>query len=78
MSRKFKDRDGTPWIVERPHASRELIFRPLEGESRDERVAPLPSHTNDPYELSDEELQRILARSRPRFRGPTRPSPFKD
>ena len=78
MSRKFNDDNGTAWIVERPHASPELVFRPVEGSQRDERVIQLPGHTQDPYELSDQELIRLLGRARPRYSGPKRPSPFKD
>ncbi len=78
MARKFTDRTGTPWIVEREHGRSELVFRPVEGDPAEERVAPLPSHshTQDPYELSDSELQRYLDRSRPRFRQPKGPPPF--
>ncbi len=78
MSRKFKDRQGAPWIVEHPHGSTELIFRLLEGPETDQRTIPLPSHTNDPFELSDQELQRLLDQSKPRYGKPKRPPPFKD
>ncbi len=78
MSRKFKDRQGNPWIVERPHASRELVFRPLHGPEREQLATPLPGHTNDPYELSDAELQNLLERAAPRYQTPKKPPPFKD
>ena len=76
MARKFNDRTGTPWIVEREHGRPELVFRPAHGEQTEERVVPLPSHTQDPYELSDAELQRHLDRSTPRYRKPKQPPPF--
>lgn len=78
MARKFKDAKGRSWIAERPHASSDLVFRPLEGSERDERLARLPGHTKDPYELSDQELVRLLDGARPRYSKPKRPSPFKD
>lgn len=78
MARKFTDRSGQPWIAEREHGRSEIVFRPVDGSPSDERVAPLPSqrHTQDPYELSDSELQRLLDRSRPRYRKPKGPAPF--
>lgn len=90
MGRKFTDRTGQPWMVEREHGRSELVFRPVHGEQAggagggggggggDERTAPLPSHahTQDPYELSDHELQRLLDRSQTRYRKPKGPPPF--
>ena len=76
MARKFKDRTGAPWIVEREHGRRELVFRPAHGEQGDERVVPLPGHTQDPYELSDDELQRFLDRAATRYKKPKGPAPF--
>lgn len=78
MARKFSDRSGTAWTVEREHGRSELVFRPVQGSQSDERVAPLPSHrhTQDPYELADSELQRLLDRARPRYRKPKGPPPF--
>ncbi len=78
MARKFTDRSGQPWLVEREHGRHELVFRPVHGEQTDERVAPLPSHkhSQDPYELSDSELQRYLDASQTRYRKPKKPPPF--
>jgi hypothetical protein len=78
MARKFTDRSGQAWIVEREHGRTELVFRFVHGEQSEERVAPLPSHrhTQDPYELSDSELQRMLDQARPRYQKPKGPSPF--
>lgn len=78
MARKFKDRSGQAWTVEREHGRSELVFRPIHAEQGDERVAALPGHghTQDPYELADSELQRLLDRARPRYRKPKGPPPF--
>ena len=77
MARKFTDRSGQAWIVEREHGRQELVFRPVHG-SGDERVVPLPTHghTQDPYEFSDAELQRHLDRAGPRYKKPKGPAPF--
>ncbi len=78
MARKFTDRSGQPWVVEREHGRSELVFRPVHGEQGEERVVPLPSHkhTRDPYEFSDSELQRFLDQARSRYKKPKGPSPF--
>jgi hypothetical protein len=78
MARKFTDQSGHAWEAEREHGRSEIVFRPVHGSQDEERVAPLPthSHSQDPYELSDYELQRLLERSRPRFKKPKGPSPF--
>jgi hypothetical protein len=78
MARKFTDRSGQPWIVEREHGRSELVFRPVHGESGEERVVPLPSHkhSQDPYEFRDSELQRFLDQSGSRFKKPKGPAPF--
>jgi hypothetical protein len=78
MARKFTDRSGQAWIVEREHGRHELVFRPVDGAQGDERVAPLPSHrhTQDPYELSDSELQRYLDQAGSRYHKPKGPAPF--
>jgi hypothetical protein len=78
MARKFTDRSGQAWIVEREHGRHELIFRPVQGGAGGERVAPLPTHghTQDPYELSDSELQRYLDRAGDRYQKPKGPAPF--
>ena len=76
MARKFTDRTGTAWIVEREHGRTELVFRPAHGAQAEERTVPLPGHTQDPYELSESELQRFLDRSNLRYRKPKGPPPF--
>lgn len=78
MARKFTDRSGQPWLAEREHGRHEIVFRPVHGSQGDELVAPLPTHrhSQDPYELSDSELQRLLDQARPRYEKPKGPPPF--
>lgn len=76
MGRKFEDRTGQAWDVERsPQSKREWIFRPVEGSERDERTAPAPTHQDDPFEVSDAEMQRLFEKSRPRYRPRKEPPP---
>lgn len=76
MGRKFKDRTGQAWEVEvSPSSKREWVFRRVEGEQRDDRVAPAPSHADDPFEVSDAEMERLFEQSRPRFKSPREPPP---
>jgi hypothetical protein len=77
MARKFTDRSGQAWLAEREHGRHELVFRPVLG-GEEELVAPLPTHghSQDPYEFSDSELQRLLDKARPRYKKPKGPAPF--
>jgi hypothetical protein len=74
--RKFVDRSGNGWIV-RPRGRSEWHFEPLQGNSQPTLTVRAPSYQNDPYELSQEELQRLFDSAAARA-GPSRPSPFKD
>lgn len=77
--RHFKDRDGMSWEI-RDRLSSEWDFVPAHPDHETIRV-PAPGYQKDPFEVSIEELQRLLdAHHRPGG-GPTRPSkpsPFKD
>lgn len=76
MGRKFSDTTGQVWDVETsPQSKREWIFRQVEGSEREDRVVPAPTHVDDPFEVSDEELQRLFERSRPRFKPRREPPP---
>jgi len=56
--RRFQDGNGARWeVVVR---GREWIFEPVEGNRGPARTAPAPGYEKDPYELSIEELQRLL------------------
>ncbi len=75
--RAFTDRQGNRWQV-RPQARREWHFEPLPGNPETRRVAVPPGYQEDPFELSDQEIQRVLDSARPAGAGSGRPSPFKD
>lgn len=74
--RKFVDRHGNAWIV-RPRTRYEWHFEPQPGNAEATRIAKPPGYERDPYELSQEELQRLFDASRA-WSTPRRPSPFKD
>ncbi|MCZ6759407.1 MAG: hypothetical protein O7D29_03390 [Gemmatimonadetes bacterium] len=74
--RKFVDRDGREWEV-RERSSVDWEFAPV-GSNRGEKIAvKRPGYEKDPFELSQEELQRLLdsVSSPPK---PRKPSPFGD
>lgn len=76
MGRTFKDTGGHDWeVTVSPQSKREWLFRRVEGEQRDDRLAPAPTHVDDPFEVSEEELQRLFERSRPRFKPRKEPPP---
>lgn len=58
-NRKFADRDGQEWEV-RDRSSAEWVLEPiLDNPARPRRVKP-PRYELDPFELTDQELQRLL------------------
>lgn len=74
--RKFVDRDGNEWEV-RDLSKAGWEFVPIAGNRRPGRNVPVPTYENDPFEMSEQELQKLLdgvgdARSHPKN------SPFKD
>jgi hypothetical protein len=73
--RRFTDRDGNRWDV-RQRSRTEWELEPADGTPGAARLVTPPGHETDPFELSVEELQRLLDAGRPR-RGPG-PSPFLD
>lgn len=74
--RAFTDRDGRRWEI-RDRSDREWEFVPDKGNPGPARVVEPPGYETDPYELSAEELQRLLD-SAPPGRARERKSPFKD
>jgi hypothetical protein len=74
--RVFLDRDGVGWEV-RPRSKDEWAFEPAGENPGPARSAAAPGYERDPYELSQEELQRLLDSARAATRR-DRPSPFKD
>ena len=57
--RRFLDRDGKAWEV-RPRSRSEWEFSPVAGTPGPPRTAAPPGYESDPFELSVEELQRVL------------------
>jgi len=74
--RRFDDRDGEVWEV-RDHSGSEWELQPVSGDARPITV-PAPGHEADPFELSVEELQRLLDIARGVSSRSPRKSPFKD
>ncbi|HKI95567.1 MAG TPA: hypothetical protein VJ992_09780 [Gemmatimonadales bacterium] len=57
--RKFTDRDGHQWEVhDRTRSEWELV--PVGGNPNRELRVEAPGYEADPFELSEEELQRLL------------------
>ena len=57
--RRFLDREGKAWEV-RPRSRSEWEFSPVAGNPGPARTAAPPSYESDPFELSVEELERVL------------------
>lgn len=78
--RRFKDRDGNVWDVRDPSSS-EWEFVPADPDGSPFRV-PAPGYEKDPFDVSNEELQRLLDQHRPGGGGaparPRKPNPFGD
>jgi len=74
--RRFVDRERRGWEI-RVRSRSEWEFEPVEGNPGPARAAAAPTYERDPFELSNEELQRLLdaaAVPAPRRRS----SPFQD
>ena len=74
--RKFIDAAGYSWTV-RDRSRWEWQFQPEPGNPGPARTVRAPGHQDDPFELSTEELQRLLD-SAPGGSRPRPPNPFKD
>lgn len=74
--RRFTDRDGYHWEV-RDRTSSEWELEPVGGNPNPRRVVRAPGYQSDPFELSEEELQRLLDEAGPARRRPPK-SPFGD
>lgn len=61
--RKFLDREGNEWEVRTPSRS-EWSFEPSGSNTQRARAVASPGYEKDPFELSREELQRLLDGSR--------------
>ncbi len=74
--RRFRDRSGQDWEVR--IASRDMWeLSPVDDSLGRSRTVPAPGYERDPYELSVEELQRLLDGSTATTQR-ARKSPFKD
>ena len=75
--RKFTDLDGRSWEI-RDNSRSEWMFEPLPGNPKGRTAVSPPGYDNDPFELSNEELQTLLdAAGGPSPRRPKK-SPFLD
>lgn len=74
--RRFDDDQGHAWEI-RPRSRSEWNFEPLSGNPEGRRTVRPPTYEEDPFELTDQELQRLLGGSSSGVTR-TRPSPFKD
>lgn len=82
--RRFSDRSGHRWEI-RVRGRDDWEFRPVHGNPASLHHGESPTYQADPFELSEEELQAVLADATPEAdpqegRGPTRDpnSLFKD
>lgn len=57
--RRFTDRDKLTWEI-RPAGRGEWEFSPVGENTARPRTVQAPGYETDPYELSQEELQRLL------------------
>jgi hypothetical protein len=74
--RRFVDREGVTWEV-RDRSTSEWELQCVSHPGRAAVRVSAPGYERDPFELSIEELQRLLDRHGP-GRSPPRKSPFKD
>lgn len=74
--RKFVDRDGNEWEV-RDFSKTGWEFVPAAGNRQPARNVPVPTYETDPFELSEQELQKLLDGGGDAGSHPKK-SPFKD
>jgi hypothetical protein len=74
--RRFTDREGRTWEV-RDDSTSEWELCPVSDTAGGPLRVSAPGYERDPFELSVEELQRLLDQAPRRGSGP-RKSPFKD
>ncbi len=74
--RRFVDREGLRWDV-RVRSRREWSFEPVDDNPGPARTAAPPGYERDPFEMSVEELQRVLDAAPPPRPRSTK-SPFLD
>jgi len=74
--RRFTDRDGNTWEV-RERSQSEWELQPVSGNPKPSVRVRAPGYESDPFELSNEEMQRLLD-SVPSGSPSARKNPFKD
>lgn len=74
--RRFTDNAGNTWEV-RDRSRNEWDYEPVGGNPERPRTVPTPGYEKDPFELSVEELQRLIGSSQPP-RTTQKKSPFID
>jgi hypothetical protein len=62
--RRFTDRDGNEWEVQ-DSSGLEWRLLPVSGNQQSQVNVRMPGYESDPFELSTEELQRLLDGARP-------------
>lgn len=82
--RRLIDRDGEAWDI-KDHSGSEWRFEPVGGNPAAPVDVPAPGYQKDPFELSKEELQRMLdegfsqsGQSGKAWERPKKKSPFMD
>jgi hypothetical protein len=75
--RRFTDREGQVWEI-RDDSSRDWRLEPVAGNPHPAVRVSAPGYESDPFELSNEELQRLLDQAPRPGAGQGRRSPFRD
>ena len=75
--RNFVDRDGRTWEI-RDRTRANWTFHPVPGNMASPIDVPSPNYENDPFELSIEELQKMLDGAGGPVRSRPTKSPFAD
>lgn len=75
--RNFTDKQGRKWEV-RDQSRSEWEFSPLGDNKERPKIVRSPGYEKDPFELSIEELQRLVDGPDESGRGKPKKSPFAD
>lgn len=75
--RRFTDQAGNEWEV-RDLTRSEWELQPVSGSGERPRRIPAPGYESDPFELSEEELQKLLGEGGDSGRSRPARSPFRD
>jgi hypothetical protein len=75
--RRFNDTEGNEWEV-RDVSRSQWEIQPVGDNPNRSKTVPAPGYEKDPFELSEEELQRLLGDTSGPGRSQPSKSPFKD